>query len=133
MKNGVLSFCKICVKLKVMLYRKKNIQKIREYDRNRPNKIERQERNKKNAYKYLSKKYEYLKRYRDKFPDKAKARDVTFYALKSGKIKKFPCEVCGNKKSEAHHDDYSKPLKVKWLCPIHHADLHKKLRKLSPF
>lgn len=32
------------------------------------------------------------------------------------------CETIG----EAHHDDYSKPLDVRWLCKLHHEELHHK-------
>lgn len=41
-------------------------------------------------------------------------------AVKNGKLKKLPCKVCFKKKVEAHHDDYTKPLKVIWLCREHH-------------
>ncbi len=35
------------------------------------------------------------------------------------------CEVSGcMAKSERHHDDYSKPLEIRWLCRIHHLELH---------
>jgi hypothetical protein len=34
------------------------------------------------------------------------------------------CEVCGEKKVEGHHDDYRKPLQVRWLCCAHHAREH---------
>lgn len=43
-------------------------------------------------------------------------------------LKRKPCEVCGTPNALAHHEDYSQPLKVKWLCPQHHADRHKVLR-----
>ena len=36
-----------------------------------------------------------------------------------------PCEVCGNAKAQAHHDDYGKPLDVRWLCTTHHAEWHR--------
>ncbi len=50
---------------------------------------------------------------------------VPCVACKSGKIKKQPCEICGSTHRVAgHHDDYSKPLDVKWLCPKHHGILH---------
>nr|DAD85891.1 MAG TPA: hypothetical protein [Siphoviridae sp. ctGdK3] len=32
---------------------------------------------------------------------------------------------------EAHHDDYSKPLQVRWLCRRHHKQLHKELKESS--
>ncbi len=30
------------------------------------------------------------------------------------------CSDCGETKVEAHHEDYSKPLDVEWLCKKHH-------------
>src|ERR1039458_7338116 len=39
-----------------------------------------------------------------------------------GKVKRQPCEVCGAQPAEAHHEDYSKPLDVEWLCPTHHRE-----------
>ena len=38
-----------------------------------------------------------------------------------------PCEVCGVVNSEAHLDDYDKPLSVRWLCFKHHREHHKKI------
>lgn len=38
-----------------------------------------------------------------------------------GLLKKEPCEICGDKNTEKHHHDYSKPLEVNWLC----KDCHK--------
>lgn len=46
------------------------------------------------------------------------------YAIKTGKIVKQPCEICGEIKVEAHHSDYNKPLKVMWLCKEHHLSQH---------
>lgn len=40
-----------------------------------------------------------------------------------------PCEVCGDPNAYKHHDDYSKPLEVKWLCPKHHQRLHAEISK----
>jgi hypothetical protein len=60
------------------------------------------------------------KRYREANQDKRRARRALYYALESGRIKRQPCEVCANPKSQGHHDDYSKPFDVRWLCALHH-------------
>lgn len=58
-------------------------------------------------------------------PHKRRATVAVHNAIKRGKMQKKPCEVCGAEKVEAHHDDYSKPLDVMWLCRKHHATLHR--------
>ncbi len=58
--------------------------------------------------------------------EKHKARMKVRWALKTGVLVKKLCK-CGNKKVEAHHPDYSHPLKVKWMCRSCHATLHRKL------
>ena len=63
-------------------------------------------------------------------PKKMKARDIAKHALWSGKIRQRPCAVCGaTNQIDAHHDDYSKPLEVIWLCRSCHLKLHAKLIK----
>lgn len=56
---------------------------------------------------------------------KLSARQKAQYAIRTGKIVRGPCEVCGDPKTEAHHDDYTKPLEVRWLCQAHHVDVHR--------
>jgi len=55
---------------------------------------------------------------------KRKARRHLNHAVRDGVVKRQPCEVCGELKSEAHHSDYSKPLEVRWLCFYHHRLIH---------
>ena len=50
------------------------------------------------------------------------------YAVKKSRNKKQTCKICGKKKVEAHHKDYSKPLDVVWLCHKHHMDEHFQIR-----
>ena len=50
--------------------------------------------------------------------------------IRAGRLVRQPCEVCNNPKSIAHHEDYNKPLDVRWLCGKHHAEVHKKFNKL---
>lgn len=66
------------------------------------------------------------RRYIARHPEKKRARDLLHYAVTSGKVIPEPCMICGNKYGEAHHDDYSKPFDVVWLCNRHHMELHKK-------
>src|SRR5271154_4318227 len=47
-------------------------------------------------------------------------------AINRGELLRLPCEICGKEKVDAHHDDYSKPLSVRWLCRKHHLELHRK-------
>ena len=62
--------------------------------------------------------------YREKYPEKVKAQQIFNYALKSGKTERSPCEICGEIKVHAHHDNYQKPFDIRWLCPIHHKAAH---------
>src|SRR5215471_14220642 len=48
-------------------------------------------------------------------------------AIESGELELQPCEVCGSLKVVAHHDDYSEPLEVVWLCRRHHLERHRQL------
>jgi ribosomal protein S27AE len=45
-------------------------------------------------------------------------------AKKAGRLTPLPCEKCGAVKVDAHHDDYSKPLQVRWLCRACHRAHH---------
>lgn len=55
-----------------------------------------------------------------------KSRFLLNAAVKSGIIKKPElCPICGAKDIEAHHDDYFKPLEVKWMCTLCHAKYHR--------
>ena len=40
-----------------------------------------------------------------------------------------PCEICGSLTTHRHHEDYSKPLDIRWLCSRHHAARHKERRE----
>lgn len=68
------------------------------------------------------------KKWRANNPEKRRAHRRVEVAIKFGRMTRMPCEVCGDAKSHAHHDDYSKPLDVIWLCHSHHMAHHKMLR-----
>jgi hypothetical protein len=54
----------------------------------------------------------------------ALANDAVGRAIKAGTLEREPCEVCGRTPAQAHHDDYDKPLDVRWLCSAHHSAHH---------
>ena len=68
-----------------------------------------------------------------------KVHNITEKAIGRGILKPGPCEVCGEKGKmadgrnmvQAHHDDYNKPLEVRWLCQKHHHEWHKKYRAIK--
>lgn len=60
------------------------------------------------------------------FRRKVRARERVRGAIRSGRLEKEPCEVCGGtERIHAHHDDYDRPLDVRWLCALHHTQLHR--------
>lgn len=97
-------------------YRKKNAEKIRAYKREYNTKWR-----KENGYhnELISK---------ARYPDKEKARRILQKALMKGAIQKENCIVCKDENSQAHHEDYTKPLEVIWLCPVHHMERHDRVK-----
>ena len=61
-----------------------------------------------------------------------KCRVMTRDAVKSGKLErpKF-CPICGisdkKRQIESHHDDYYRPLEVKWMCTTCHVAYHRRM------
>lgn len=56
---------------------------------------------------------------------KQRAHAAVAYAIRVGKLERKPCEECGAQPTEAHHDDYSKPLEIRWLCKRCHDEHHR--------
>ncbi len=129
MLDGHLNICKTCTKNRIAKYRLENKEKINEYDRNRPNKKQRLENDKiRRRFRPDDFDLNRTRRFRTKYPLKTKAHRITSYAISKGKLIKMPCEICGSKDVQAHHENYEKPLDVMWLCVDHHAELHRKKR-----
>lgn len=58
-----------------------------------------------------------MRKHRARNPLKYKARMAVNNAIRDGRLVRGPCRHCGTtKRIQAHHDDYSKPLDVKWEC-----------------
>ena len=62
-----------------------------------------------------------------------RARRLVAYAIKTGKLTRQPCEVCGKGGvTQAHHDDYDYPFQIRWLCRRHHMEHHYAERGIVP-
>lgn len=62
-------------------------------------------------------------RHREHYPERVNARQVLNRAIRCGQVVRENCEICGEI-AEAHHADYAKPLEVRWLCKVHHEEIH---------
>ena len=92
-------------------WKDKNREKIKEYQRSYYLKNKPREREKARA------------RYKKEV---AYAHTLVKRAIEKGELVRGPCVICGEAKSEGHHEDYTKPLEVIWLCKKHHRQLHAK-------
>lgn len=65
-------------------------------------------------------------RRRLRYPDRYRARNAVRVARRNGTLVPGPCETAGEDcrgRIEAHHDDYSKSLEVRWFCRHHHLQV----------
>ena len=109
---GVASRCKDCHKA-AMKVRALTNPRVQEYDRERAKSPELKARARQVTI-----------RWRTEHPDAYKAHVAVGNAVRDGKLKKKPCAICGTDKVHAHHQDYAKPLDVKWLCAKCHHRVH---------
>lgn len=118
MADGHLGKCISCTKKDVntRYYEPESRKRIKEYEAKRFKDPER----KKKIYLYA------LKR-KELHPGKTRANRKVTDAIKTGRLVRKPCEVCGEVKSQAHHSDYRKYLDVRWLCFKHHRELHNQI------
>jgi len=64
----------------------------------------------------------YRRRQAERWPQREQARKDALAAIRSGLLVRQSCERCSAHPAHAHHDDYGKPLDVRWLCrPCHTA------------
>jgi ribosomal protein S27AE len=116
MADGCLNKCKVCAKTDASTHRFGNIEKVREYDRNRANRPER-----------IKAGVELTRIWRAEDRRRGKAHGAVYRAIKNGKLVREPCCRCGEQKSLAHHEDYDKPLAIMWLCQPCHKQRHKEI------
>lgn len=67
----------------------------------------------------------YLKLEHDRV--RSKARQAVYNALQNGSLIKRECEHCGSSDNvQAHHESYTRPLDVRWLCKSCYASFYAK-------
>lgn len=100
-------------------YAKRTLEQRRESVRSRdPEAVERADRNRKRP---------------DYHRERERVRLQTRRAVASGKIEKGNCARCASPLVHAHHEDYTKPLEVIWLCPYHHSERHRERAQEAGF
>lgn len=112
MTDGHRNKCKDCAKKDARENRSKRRSQYAAYERQRF-------RDPKRKAQLL----EAQRRRRVRYPEKDKARHAVNNAIRDGKLERGMCEVCGEV-GQAHHEDYSRPLDVRWLCLKHHRQEH---------
>jgi hypothetical protein len=117
MADGHLNKCKTCTKNDAKENTLKNPEYYKEYD-------------------IIRNQLPHRKEYKKKANDKWKQENVIKRAaslivnnhVRDGKLMKPDnCSICGIEPTRlhGHHDDYAKPLSVRWLCPKCHTAWHK--------
>lgn len=129
--KGVNTRCKECHKKKVRENRNEKAEYYKIYDAWRyqkdPNVKKRHRRYRKTEGGKAA-----LKRSNQKWKkanaEKRAAHVLLGNAVRDGRVKKpDSCEICGDSanKIHGHHENYSEPLHVQWVCPSCHVELHR--------
>lgn len=111
MGDGHLGKCKDCCKSESTANRNEKREYYAAYERRRVQDPGRK-----------SKMLDYQRERRGKNPEKYKARGAVSNAIRDGRLHREPCVVCGCENSQAHHEDYAKPLDVIWVCFACHRE-----------
>ena len=143
-KGGLAYTCKSCCNYIAEIYRKNHGDKIKEsqakYRKNHVDKIRegqakhyKDHTNKCKESRSIyckenpSKVRESKVKYNRCNPNKIKSHKKLSTAIRSGKLTRLPCQVCGEPRTDAHHWSYLEEhvLDVHWLCPKHHREVHR--------
>ena len=128
MVDGHLNSCKKCQRARITTNRLRRISHYKEYDRQRANRPDRVAARKAYAKTTVGKAAfaRARARWEKNNPEKRTAQVTLGNAVRDRKIKKpRTCPQCGaTGRIHGHHEDYSQPLKVEWLCAKCHVCRH---------
>lgn len=132
MGDGHLNFCKDCVsrKNRKRYLKNKELRKKQAADWRRANPERSREADRLWKRRNPKRAAENNRRSDERHPEKARARKLLTQAVRVGRVSKPKhCQDCGEEKTprrlHGHHEDYSKPYDVNWLCPGCHARRHR--------
>ena len=131
--TGLTSECKPCRRAEKKAKRLANLEVAHEAERRRANKPEAAAKAKDWRAKNIDRRRLYSKAQQKRDRVKVRARVALSKAKRSGAVT-VPdfCSSCGLAGPvEGHHEDYSKPLEVTWLCTGCHTRLHRGIRALA--
>lgn len=125
---GSQSTCIDCVKARAQKYRADNLERVRQYDRERGTLPHRKARVKANAEKYEQR----ASQWRANNHEKYKAHYAVSNAVRDGLlVKPEKCERCEQTVPVfGHHEDYSQLLDVIWLCSNCHGMRHREINEV---
>lgn len=118
MSDGHLNKCKECTKNEANKHRSENIERVREYDRQRGK-----------TPKRIKKTIAITKAWRESDRRRSVAHSLVARAIQKGTLCPKPCVRCNSEESVAHHEDYDRPLEVVWLCQPCHRKRHQEIDK----
>lgn len=126
MRDGHENTCKACFCARQKRWKAENADRVRELNRQRNQSPEGRAYQKAwiNSEKGKASHAKTTARWRKNNRAKSSAHSLLNKAIIRGEVTRRPCEQCGAAKVDAHHDDYSKPLEVRWLCRKHHIAHH---------
>ena len=120
MADGHLNKCKACCIIDSKIYSQTPEGKVTERRRNqKPKRKQEQQTN--------------IQKWRKDHPEKYRAQTAVSNAVRDGRLSKpDSCQECtATENIHGHHEDYSEPLDVIWLCPTHHKLRHRILQTIN--
>lgn len=130
---GIFKHCKECCKIRMRENRQKKLNEYQRYDRERSILPHRRKDSAERRVKYVKSGLanEWGNAWKKRNPEKVAAEQALSYAIKTRKIRKGTvCKRCNTlKRIQAHHEDYSKPLEVIWLCVRCHGARHREINE----
>jgi len=129
MRSGYINNCKTCHNERSSEWRKENLERVKENSRKRAKDpaVKAARKRSMQSAEAKARAREAVRRYRERKPMVDVAHRFIRLAVAKGILKReSECSVCSSSdRVEAHHDDYTKPEVVRWLCKSCHEEWHR--------